>query len=70
MLQLLFLLNLFVFTRARSQDYWSGDFDTEKNCLQEKRIEELGNKKEGSQCTTETVSFHSTLPSRRAESTS
>ena len=58
MLQLVYLLNLLVFTRARSQDYWSDDFDTNKNCVQKEKILQLRNKNEGvSQCASVMVSF-------------
>ena len=46
MLQLVYLLNLLIFTRARSidDDYWSDDFDENKNCAHEEKIEQLRNK--------------------------
>ena len=47
MLQHIFLFNLLIIcmiiarTSSRSSDYWSEQFDTNKNCAQEKKIIEL-----------------------------
>ena len=45
MLQHFLFLNFVVFPGASStSDYWSGEFDKNKNCLQEEKIVELRNK--------------------------
>ena len=65
------LLNLMIISRAagRIEDYWSDDFDPNKNCVQEEKIIKLRNPEQGelhpdemqdnfSQCTKESVSIH------------